>query len=297
MRPIIFHRERYALFDWLCQERYRIKLRKEAGDPRPWTEDAILDHYHFCHVHREDDTTSLILHELARREEPGSLDHLKLCVMGRVVNHGPTVKVAWPLYKQGFPLIDTLEKFTLNTIVYKLHTPLGLFNREGMVMMVDVVDAALHAKVAAAAGLEAAVKSLRTMHSIGPFNGYQIALDLYQTNFWRSPDFAANWTHPGPGAARGAVWLSGDDIDYSWTITKRDNEGLAQFQPDRLLHYRDWLHKYIDRLNVRMAATWPKDWQPLTVHEIEFMLCEYDKYLRKKSGVKHGRKYQPGRNA
>lgn len=36
-------------------ERERIRLKKEAGLPRPWTDDPILRDYKFCCVRREDD--------------------------------------------------------------------------------------------------------------------------------------------------------------------------------------------------------------------------------------------------
>ena len=36
-------------------ERENIRLRKEAGDPRPWTTDPILAAKSFCNVRREDD--------------------------------------------------------------------------------------------------------------------------------------------------------------------------------------------------------------------------------------------------
>src|SRR5690348_12128561 len=37
------------------KEREKVRLAKEAGKPRPWTKDPILNKYRFCNVHREDD--------------------------------------------------------------------------------------------------------------------------------------------------------------------------------------------------------------------------------------------------
>lgn len=42
---------------WI-REREAIRLKKEAGQPRPWTDDEILDTYRFCNVRRMDDKVS-----------------------------------------------------------------------------------------------------------------------------------------------------------------------------------------------------------------------------------------------
>jgi hypothetical protein len=41
-----------------AEERYSIFLKKEAGEPRPWTKDSILHNYKFTNLFREDDTVS-----------------------------------------------------------------------------------------------------------------------------------------------------------------------------------------------------------------------------------------------
>jgi hypothetical protein len=40
------------------KEREKVRMNKEAGKPRPWTKDPILDKYRFCNVHREDDAVT-----------------------------------------------------------------------------------------------------------------------------------------------------------------------------------------------------------------------------------------------
>lgn len=47
--------ERY--FHWI-EEREKIRIKKEAGKPKPWTTDPILQSYSFCNVRREDDKTT-----------------------------------------------------------------------------------------------------------------------------------------------------------------------------------------------------------------------------------------------
>src|ERR1700751_77033 len=42
-------------FVHFIQERYAIKVRRESGQPWPWTDDPMLRDYYFCNLHREDD--------------------------------------------------------------------------------------------------------------------------------------------------------------------------------------------------------------------------------------------------
>ena len=45
-------------FLYFVEERYKVFLLKEAGAPRPWTKDLVLNQYRFTNLFREDDATS-----------------------------------------------------------------------------------------------------------------------------------------------------------------------------------------------------------------------------------------------
>ena len=45
-------------FLYWIKERESIRKKKEAGNPKPWTDDPILQNYRFCNVRRMDDTVS-----------------------------------------------------------------------------------------------------------------------------------------------------------------------------------------------------------------------------------------------
>src|SRR3954463_360699 len=49
-----------------ARERYQIKLNREAGKPWPWTQDKQFRQWRFCHVHREDDKTTVWFRENIR---------------------------------------------------------------------------------------------------------------------------------------------------------------------------------------------------------------------------------------
>ena len=49
-----------------ARERYRIRLKRNAGESKPWTDDPILAQYSFTEVFREDDKTTRWLRENVR---------------------------------------------------------------------------------------------------------------------------------------------------------------------------------------------------------------------------------------
>jgi len=44
-------------------ERELVRLRKEDGRPKPWTDDKVLQTYRFCNINRNDDTVSRWIYE------------------------------------------------------------------------------------------------------------------------------------------------------------------------------------------------------------------------------------------
>jgi hypothetical protein len=53
-------------FWWFCEERERVRLLKEAGKPRPWTSDEILDRHKFTNIDRLHDRGTVMLGNLVK---------------------------------------------------------------------------------------------------------------------------------------------------------------------------------------------------------------------------------------
>lgn len=69
-----------------ARERYRIMLRRRAGQPAPWTDDPVLSQYRFCNIFREDDTVTIWLRENVRERLRSSPDVLLAVVLFRWFN-------------------------------------------------------------------------------------------------------------------------------------------------------------------------------------------------------------------
>jgi hypothetical protein len=55
-----------ARFLYWIRERHSIYLRRKAGKPKPWTDDAILQNYFFTNPYRENDKTTVWFRETIR---------------------------------------------------------------------------------------------------------------------------------------------------------------------------------------------------------------------------------------
>ncbi|MFK5283986.1 nucleotide kinase domain-containing protein, partial [Lacticaseibacillus paracasei] len=66
------------------QERHDIYKRKQAGLPKPWTSDSILQKYRFCNVYRELDTQTKWLSENWGHIYRNDPDYWFACVVYRL---------------------------------------------------------------------------------------------------------------------------------------------------------------------------------------------------------------------
>jgi len=50
-------------FYWM-KERERVRVRKERGDPKPWSEDPVFQQTYFCNVNREYDRVTKFIRKM-----------------------------------------------------------------------------------------------------------------------------------------------------------------------------------------------------------------------------------------
>lgn len=280
-----FNEELLVKFFQLCHERYMILRRRRRGEDPPWTEDELLRDHHFCNVFRSDDKTSVEAHRLIQ-EATSPAAQLQRAIICRLTNRAENLEAL--VNNPALLLGDTVK---INTAAYRLNTPRGINNREGILELIRTPRPGLAHALHACTSLQEAHKTLARQPYLGGFTGYQIVLDLLAVGFWPE-DLDADWAWIGPGAARGLKALMGDEMNYSWrsseyrwTIGWRLEGGNSEVDQQLLRKLAYWVMQY-----------WPHCWPRFTIHESEWMLCEFDKYLRKsKPGAPRGRRYNPSR--
>jgi hypothetical protein len=265
------------LFHWI-KERESIRLKKEAGEPKPWTTDPILQSYRFCNVHREHDTvTRWIRNHWTQSEHP---NFVLAMAMARFIN--------WPdtLQDVGFPHV--WEPWHIKNVMnsrgkygHKVWTSAYIVSTNGRKSnKVDyIVDEVLgplahaHIDVSPKDTLASMHKRLIFFSGIGTFMSGQIIADLKNTigcPLNDAPDFST-WCTPGPGSLRGANRIIG-----------RLKE--APITNDGFLEIVNKIQKIVaERTDIILHA-----------QDMQNCLCEFDKYMRVKNAEGRPRQSYPG---
>lgn len=275
-------------FYWI-NERHNIYLKRQAGEPWPWTDDEIFQTYKFTNVFRELDAGTVWYRENWR--EPFA-DHEKLFFNTCLYRSFNWIGTAEYL---GYTLTDMVggvygvwdanqveedlryrreQGFQIFTGAHMLTGTLGGPERKDKVW--QVVHVVLdhmwrnEDRYIPKPGdtLQAAFERLKEAPGFGPFISYEVITDLRHTRYLRDARDVMTWANPGPGAIRGINRMYGIDV--------RKHPG-ATFPKDHYIEIMRWLLVISPK---HLGSHVPS----LEMRDIEHSLCEFDKYLRAKHG-------------
>lgn len=208
--------DRYLYF---IQERESIRLKKETGKPKPWTDDTILQSYRFCNVRRMDDKVSQWLWVNWYLPNYDHKNMLVACTLARQLNNPESLAaIGFPLhwntdkvekilnervrrglknFSGAYMITGTLGGTKVHQIVQKVVNPIS------KVRMGDVIDK--HS-------IEASVKALLPFAGFSTFIAGQVVADLRWAieGSWIDRN---TWAAIGPGSRRGMNRLLDQDID------------------------------------------------------------------------------------
>ena len=262
------------LLYWI-QERESIRLKKEAGEPVSWTDDAILQKYRFCNVRRMDDKVSRWL--LENWYEP-YFDHPNMLVAAVMARH---FNLPDCLSKLGFP-----TKWDPNRIKHtarKIKTSGGkVFSGAYMVrgmakrephwtacksdQVIDrvcqpIVD---NPPVLSSNSMREAVEALLPYWGFSSFMAGQVVADLRWAISGRWEDRMV-WAPLGPGSKRGLNRL------YGFVAEAHQVEE----------EFRGMLDDTTEMLKKKVPA---KISSRLEAIDYQNCMCEFDKYSRALGG-------------
>lgn len=287
-------------FDRVCDffayasERENIRIQKENGFPKPWTDDPIMRTYRFCNVFREDDVVTKWVHNNIRLPY---WDHPNLWLMlaiARTINLPSTLEYCFgtgsmPDCKDWQPnwLTRALNRwqdmgnqvytgaymiraesdpnkhwYSWRKNQYVAEVVIGrLWNdrREWMDLLDDGV---------AGLTLERVWDVFQSPEYVGwgPFMAYEVVTDMRHTRYLRDAPDRMTWANPGPGAARGICRILGLPHTAMSPGSKRDRPIMMEAMRELLVWSRE-------------PSLWPHK-GPWEMREVEHTLCEFDKYER-----------------
>ncbi len=256
-------------FLYWIQERESIRLKREAGLPKPWTDDEILQRYRFCNVRRMDDRVSQWL--LKNWYEP-NFDHpnmLIACILARFFNLPSSLEAI------GFPFVADKKYLAhaCSTLLEMWNNGANVFNSAYIVLGrsgITKVECVLCEYVLPVIRAQCAIDTvsmknswiqLKQFRGMGSFTAGQVVADLRWAakGEWKDK---RRWAAIGPGSQRGMNRLLGHS-------EKAVNIMITQncFEPLLMSVKRN--AKISKSISRRMEAI---DWQNC--------LCEFDKYSR-----------------
>lgn len=279
-------------------ERESIRLRKEAGEPFPWTDDEILRAYKFTNVRRFHDKTTTQLREnfYANNRDASKKEILMNCALARYFGTYEFMEaVGWrDVNSFGFEEIIEIAAQRLKDRE-RVFTGAYVITNQGIrapkqEVVVNHFLKGLHGKLDFVLSTDSWQVMSELMSEIPGFGGTgfmakEILLDTMMTDFWEKPyDFEGyrltlpsdydHWTPIGPGGLRGAARVLGDNNPAGSPVSQREALSVC----------------------LRLVEMQEEYWEGsfLFPTDIQFQLCEFDKYERVRLGQGRPRsRYHP----
>lgn len=270
----------HAIFHYWIAERLKILERKRLCEPKPWTDDVILQSYRFCNVRREDDTVTEWVRVNWRNPNIKDKDLFFAMIVARLFNLPETLQAI------GYPVPWNLKSNRVGRILrQRRQAGFKVFNAAYIVstngISTDKVDYLLDHVLQPAWQQRESLRpkagdTLNEFHSrliqcngLGSFIAAQVIADTKHCAKLRK---AADWLSfaaSGPGSRRGLNRLLGRPHNAAWT----EKAWRTAFAPVAAMCYR---HYSID------------------AQDTQNCLCEYDKYCRVLHGQGRPKRKYPG---
>lgn len=256
------------------EARHAIYVRRQRGEPKPWTNDGILQNYRFCNVYRELDKETQWIAQNWREPNRDDPDLWFAMLVARVVNWSPALEeldypVPWSPARFARVLNERSERgdkvwtgaYMITT--HKFPMPKIEYYAE------RVLDPAWRRREdlrpARSQSLNSYHPRLMMIHGISSFLAGQVVADLkYAPVLANSPDWWT-WSAPGIGSLRGMNRVLGRDL-------------RARISPVEFKQVMDELYL---RVNDRLV---PRGMSKLHAQDLQNCLCEFDKYERVRLG-------------
>jgi hypothetical protein len=282
-----------ADFWWWVNERQRIWVRRFVRDETPpWTENEILQSYHFCNVHRELDSTTQFALRNVLRGSASRRDVLFNTVLFRFLNHPDSYKAQGGFvpvddWHADIGLAELMDRDTVFSSAYRITTHdhagadtkvenifYGVLRDELQANIDEWVD-----RVWGAPRMRDAHQQLGRLPGVGDFLAYEILTDLCYRHL---PFSEEEWVNIGPGAEGTLQAIFG--ISFPETLNE-----LHRRQ-------RNWTASYpfltAERIERAGVVAWPKD--HLTLRDLEHACCEYRKFRAIRDDDANKRRFEVG---
>lgn len=266
------------LFAYWVEERGRIRQRKEAGSPKPWSGDPVFQTTYFCNVDREHDKVTRWIREAHNIPIKNSAEMTTLVegaawslTLARMVNK---VESLTPLWWPWNP-IPTNWKSMFHEVMSQPGAWGSAYivstngrrqpKHEYIAGLLEQALEQLYGPPATVLGgtLKSAYTRLQAVSGLGSFMAAQVVADLKNTKrhpLYDAPDWY-EFSAPGPGSLRGLSRF------HEKRITPKS-------YPEAIASARRWLY----------SNGYRQQFADLCNQNLQNCFCEFDKYVRVRNG-------------
>ena len=282
----VFHQAHLEMFKQFVVDRYLVHLNKDYyKQPKPWTNNPILQNYKFTNVRREHDKTTIhLLNMLEEHKDASYGNKIMNIVLYRLFNKIETSQlIGWVDFSRyddadlraklssaapGFVYFTNAFYTTGMRQGFKKYYPDETFQpiiipRVCNDMKVDVVKAIKRAQTP-----QEVIDALKLFNGIGDFLSYQMFVDLtYLDEFpWSENEFVVS----GPGCVAGLSELFEDRGGLSF-------DELLFWLRDNCPITRD--------MCMELMVDLPEHDRYMNLMSLENCMCELSKYIRAAEGT------------
>jgi hypothetical protein len=273
--PLPINAEAFKRLATFAIDREAARLRKEAGEPWPWSPDPIINNGVFCNVRRADDagtryiTTNIVE---PHRDDP---DLPFALILARCCNNEPKAlaEIGWPVpfdaasYRAKVEALHASGATTHRSYAYRPAMPprelAGISYAE---FHTDYILGPMwrdREKLRPQSGetLESYSARLQEYERIGPFLAAQVIADLKHAGPLRSASDRDTFVEPGPGSLAGLNRLCKRPVNASWS---------APLWRATLLQLPAMLAPHLQAVGISQY-----DGQ-----DCQHLCCEFNKYMR-----------------
>lgn len=279
MRKLIPREDIMDIYWHFAHERNEIFYRKNSGEPKPWTDDPILQQYKFCNSYRINDRGSqyLVGHVIYNGKEYSVKDTIFRIILYRTFN----LPASWDALEKevGDITLENLDipkwaeflerlnrKQPLESNAYIIKPVPGKYQVK-QANWIDYLEKLFNKsdfveKLTSKSNMRDAFKIMKNVPNVGTFLAYQYLTDINYSDAvdWKETDF----TIPGGGAQRGIrkVFQNPDENHLEeaiWWMYDHQEEEFAKRGYD--------FHKLGGKRKL----------QPI---DLQNCFCETDKYCR-----------------
>lgn len=272
----------FDTFVYYLNERELIRQKRENHEAGPWTTDPILSRYKFTNIMRSEDRTTrwLVKHWYQpNRDAPLETQALN-CAIARYFGHQDFLGAIGYQHEWNPHLIlETANERLRNrqkvfTGAYII-TNAGSTDPKQNVVVSQFLTPFRHnlpqiVRLAEQGRWQLVAEFMQTLPGIGPFMSKEIALDMLLCPLLENATDKLTWSPVGPGAIRGLNRLNDRPLQAGMSQGK----ALVEMQDLLGLLSRDGhFGDHMPRIGVDYGVT-----------DLQFSLCELDKYLRVENG-------------